>query len=82
MRPTARGPAQHGGLPGWLLKSDPASEILYVMDEPYRLPFSVHAVRTGCLDRSCLAAVIQYSKCTQPSVMKYVMQGEHSRVLS
>ncbi len=39
MRPKARGPAQHGGPPGWLSKSDPASVILSVMDGPYRLPF-------------------------------------------
>jgi hypothetical protein len=43
MRPKARGLAQHGGPPGWLEESDPTPTgvILYVMDVPYRLPFSV-----------------------------------------
>jgi hypothetical protein len=40
MRLTTRGLAQHGGPPGWLEESDPAGVILYVMDGPYRLPFS------------------------------------------
>ncbi len=37
-----RGLAQHGGPPGWLEESDPAGVILYMMDEPYRLPFQYH----------------------------------------
>ncbi len=41
MRPKARGRAQHGGPPGWLEENDPAGVILYVMDEPYRLPVFV-----------------------------------------
>jgi hypothetical protein len=45
-----RGLVQHGGSPGWLEESDPAGEILYVMDGPYRLAFP------GCPDRSCPAA--------------------------
>ncbi len=53
MRPKARGLAQHGGLAGWLKESDPAGVILYVMDGPYRLPFTY---RTGCPDKSCPAA--------------------------
>jgi hypothetical protein len=48
MRPKARGPAQHGGPPGWLEESDAACVILYVMDGPYRLPFTtVPVVLTG-----------------------------------
>jgi hypothetical protein len=53
VRPKARGLAQHGGPPGWLEESDPAGVILYVMDEPYRLPFPY---LIGCPDRSCPAA--------------------------
>jgi hypothetical protein len=32
MRKKARGMAQHGGPPGWLEESDPASVILYESD--------------------------------------------------
>ncbi len=53
MRPKARGLAQHGSPPSWLEEDDPAGTILYVMDEPYPMPFPY---RTGCLDRSCPAA--------------------------
>ncbi len=41
MRPKARGLVQYGGPPGWLKESDPADVILYLMDGPYRLAFSV-----------------------------------------
>jgi hypothetical protein len=34
MRPKARGMAQHGGSLGWLVESDQAGMILYVMDGP------------------------------------------------
>ena len=44
MRPKARGLAQHGGPPGWLEESDPADVILYVIDEPYRLPLQYRTV--------------------------------------
>jgi hypothetical protein len=38
-RPKARGLTQHGGPPGWLEESGPADGvILYVMDDPCRLP--------------------------------------------
>ncbi len=30
----------HGGPPGWLEKSYPVGGILYVMDGPYRMPFT------------------------------------------
>jgi hypothetical protein len=53
MRPKARGLAQRGSLPDWLEDSDPAGVILYVMDGPYRLPFTY---RTGGPGRSCPAA--------------------------
>ncbi len=53
MKPKARGLVQHGGSPGWLEVSDPASVILYVMDVSYRLTF---LYRTGCPDRSCPAS--------------------------
>ncbi len=53
MSPKATGLAQHGGLPGWLEKSDQTGVILYVMDGRYGLPFPY---RTGCPDRSCPAA--------------------------
>jgi hypothetical protein len=53
MRPKARGLTQHGGPPGWLEESYPAGVILFMMYGPYRLPFPY---RTGCPDRSCLAA--------------------------
>jgi hypothetical protein len=45
MRPKARWLAQHGGprLAGWR-KSDTAGVILYVMDGPYRLPFTYRTV--------------------------------------
>ena len=44
MKPKARGLVQHGGPPGWLEVSDPASVILYVMNGPYRLPFPYRTV--------------------------------------
>jgi hypothetical protein len=50
MRPKARGMTQHGGLPGWLEKSDPAGVISLVMDGQYRLSF-LYSI--GCPDRSC-----------------------------
>jgi hypothetical protein len=83
MRPKARGLAQHDGPPSWLEESDPADVIFYLMDRPYRLPF---LYRTGCPDRlpSCDLRNVQlllYGKCTQPSVMSYVMQGRHGLVL-
>jgi hypothetical protein len=65
-------------------ESDPAGVILFVMDGPYRLPFPN---RTGCPDRSCQVAcwwnfqLLLNSKCTQPSVMRYVTQGRHVLVL-
>jgi hypothetical protein len=44
----ARGMAQHGGPPGWLVESDLVGVILEVMDGPYR---------NGCPNRSCPAAI-------------------------
>jgi hypothetical protein len=86
MRPKARGMSQHGGPPGWMEESDPAGVILYVVDGTLRLPLPY---RTGCPERSCLAAcwwnfqLLLYSKWTQPSVMSYsyITQERHALVL-
>jgi hypothetical protein len=77
MRPKARGLAQHGGPPGWVEKSDPASVISYVMDGPYHLsfPHPIPVALTGA------AQLLLYYKCTQPSAMSYVTQRRHGLVL-
>jgi hypothetical protein len=75
--------AQHCGPPGWLDESDPAGVIVYVMGWLYSLPFPYC---TGSHSRSCPAAswwnfqLLLYCKCTQLSVMSYVMQGRHDLV--
>jgi hypothetical protein len=67
-----RGLAQHGGQTGWGAESDPAGVILYVIDRPYRLPFSV-PYRLPCKELpSCKLMKFQlllYSKCTQLSAL-------------
>ncbi len=84
MRPKARGLAQHGGPPGWRGVTRQVWFCTWWTGRTIDLPFPY---RTRCLYRSCPIArwwnfqLLLYSKCTQPSVMSYAMQGRHDLVL-
>jgi hypothetical protein len=71
MRPKVRGLAQHGGPPGCLEESNPAG-VLYMMDGPFRLPFSYRTValtRAAQMRADGMYICCNISKCTQSSVM-------------
>jgi hypothetical protein len=89
MRPKARGLAQHGGPPGWLEESDPAGMILYVVDGPYRLPFTYCSSYTLTGAAQPHLRAYEISGCcyivnvhNNPSrATAYVTQGRHGLVL-